>query len=145
MSCTINLIKSLFSFLTSMFDVVSDVVNSMDFLGYNASHAVTSNTFLQHLRGKSTNNNISGENTIWGIVGMVIIFLPGIITLPPTLFIVWPKSWIWKLGVLIVLPLYPISLLLVQITGIFAACCGDKYFGKTHSFVMVAIGMEAFF
>ena len=75
----VGLTKHTFTFCSSLFDVVSDILNSLNFMGY----------YNPRTRNESSGMNISQENSnvtmseyredkIWGIVGLIIVFLPGI-------------------------------------------------------------------
>ena len=61
---------------SSSFDIGSDLINSLDFLGYNISDTITDTVF-----GSNTTEIIdkSEEHKTWGILGIFLIFLPGII------------------------------------------------------------------
>ena len=82
----VNLGKNVFTFLTSLFDVGSDVVNSLDFMGFNVSSklvdTVTGRDSSSHITNTSITTNLSGVVTnytdinyrvdhIWGIIGML--------------------------------------------------------------------------
>ena len=91
----VGLAKHTFTLATSCFDVCSDVLNGLTFLGYynapeinvTATVSDTSHTF----HNKSVWINSTDENAystsvedprdvIWGTVALIIIFLPGIIS-----------------------------------------------------------------
>ena len=83
MGINTNLLNALSTFLSSSFDVGSDLINSLDFMGYNASEtisdtvygtpkALTGNnvsTFLQIRNGTNSSNISEGmaRNTIISI------------------------------------------------------------------------------
>lgn len=89
--------KHTLAFSSSLFDVVSDVINSLNFLGYyNIQNGnitlpgnetfVSENLFLQNNNSSLYNitdtriiEDTNNVHEIWGIISMVFVFLPGII------------------------------------------------------------------
>ena len=92
--------KHSLAFSSSLFDVVSDVVNSLNFLGYYNNSTENRNFITDDIRvlkspiiPQNTTNVCIHENVniwtipedengvhhVWGIVSMVLVFLPGII------------------------------------------------------------------
>ena len=149
--------KYVFMFSASFFDVSSDLVNSLDFLGYNVASKIT-----QKIMGSSevlaennnqylmpdifeTNTNITTVDPYnWGIVGMGIIFLPGLIGgLPYLLIFIDRRLWRWALLVLLVSCTFPIALLLVQLLTIFYVYKNSDACKDHQMYLTAAIGMEA--
>ena len=106
MDCCIGMFKNLFTFGSSLFDLGSDLINSLDFLGYNATSQVSetiadASEELKKLAGISyfsdndvlntTNftatDGIQAVHQIWGRMGIGCIFLPGVIMLPAWLYL----------------------------------------------------------
>ena len=150
--------KSLFTALTSLFDVGSDLINSFDFLGYNASTDLSNkiyDTITSIARndtpscvedGFQSNGNDNVEYNVhetWGYVGIGIIFLPGIIFLHALYYVRKQKS-LFIAGILLV-PIYPVFMLLVQLLGIFTSCSSSNMSKKVQVFIALAVGLEAFF
>ena len=85
------------TFCTSVFDIGSDLINSLDFLGHNVSRTLSDcfsksksfdlpDNFTHVGMLNETNKADSGEvydvHQVWGTVGIFIMFLPGIINIP---------------------------------------------------------------
>ena len=160
--------KNCFTFATSSVDVGSDVINSLDFLGYNISSAIFIQKFTdlvpfnksdlrnstdivypskltttyridqtttrsepsepytadQMWGNQTTANNypndaLNNEET-WGILGIIIIFLPGLISgLPFVGMMIKKRKLGWALLWLIMSFTFPLSFLAIQLLGIF--------------------------
>ena len=97
-----NLFGATSTFGATSFDIGSDLINSLDFLGYNASHIIINNLLNQFYSSKEDHNltctdTFNGTtiaesaekveiHQIWGILGILIMFLPGIASILPFLF-----------------------------------------------------------
>ena len=97
-----NLFGATSTFGATSFDIGSDLINSLDFLGYNASHIILNNLLNQFYSSKEDHNltctdTFNGTtiaesaekveiHQIWGILGILIMFLPGIASILPFLF-----------------------------------------------------------
>ena len=100
--------KRLFTSLLSTFDIVSDLVNSCDFLGYSASNhiinlfygggdlpktqepcqisPVTNGTLNTTFKDDAVNNSMCASDKeevhlMWGILGIVTMFIPGFVAI----------------------------------------------------------------
>ena len=88
--------KHTFAFSSSLFDVVSDVVNSLNFLGYYNNSMDSSNSTFAMIepvnytipQNKTDVSNVTYRNVaeetseahkIWGIISMLLVFLPWVI------------------------------------------------------------------
>ena len=69
--------KVIFKFFTSVSDLTSDVINSLDFLGHNAT-----STIAEVFKAPSDNATSIGMpyriDQTWGALSMFFIFLPGV-------------------------------------------------------------------
>ena len=143
----------------SSFDIGSDLINSLDFLGYNISRTISDTlsssfhtleedrnlTFLDIINGTSTIRSLENyeKHAIWGFLGISIIFLPGIIAIPPIMYYAMNNqkhhSVIYFFGLLF----YPITLILIS----FGSVC--RSFGGRGTLLietsMMMVGNEAFF
>ena len=86
-----DLFSAATTFSASSFDIGSDLVNSLDFLGHNASRIMSESFYLRHdltpgdilnETVKADAREISNLHTIWGTLGISIMFLPGIMRIP---------------------------------------------------------------
>ena len=128
------------TFGSSSFDIGSDLINSLDFLGYNVSDTITDTVF-----GSNTTANIDKyeEHKIWGTLGIFLIFLPGIIApLPIVLALI--ANGEWKIAMMFFVGglFYPITLILLAFGSLFTPCHQQKDLLK---FALVMVGAEAFF
>ena len=170
MGSALDLSKNVFTFATSSVDVGSDVINSLDFLGYNISSAFFIQRISDHVLpfnkseiGNSTDivyplnptttyridqtttsskpsesytvDQIWGNQTtasnyqndtdanvhlIWGILGIIIIFLPGLMSgLPFVGMMIMRRKLGWALLWLLMSFTFPLSFLAIQVLGIF--------------------------
>lgn len=183
MACT-TVVKKLITFASSLFDLGSDFINSLDFLGYNMSgkisslvldsfsssigevdnltmpdQNITTNPSLIALLDGRNNTKMDEMQEIhhfWGILGISIMFLPGIIIQFPFMLKFfkdngcscryWKEIPIRFFGFLI----YPITLIVTQIMSL---CCSveDRYIGDLYmsnsmeKWALGLVAMEAFF
>ena len=83
------------TFCTSVFDIGSDLINSLDFLGHNVSRTISDSlsksVHLPHNltavdmfdeTSKADSREIYDVHQVWGTVGILIMLLPGIINIP---------------------------------------------------------------
>ena len=131
------LTHGLISFFTSILDVISDLINSLNFLGYN----VTSSIF-----GGSANTTTYEQHIQWGYMSIGMMFLPGIITLPVFLmYLTTPRFR--SLGGFIIslmmLPLHPIGLIAAQVLGMISHF--DYVRKDFQQLAKILVGSEAFF
>ena len=66
-----NIIESLASISASVFDITTDIRNSMDFLRYNVSNG-----------SNQGNGVIERSDPVWTGIGIGIVFLPGLLSVP---------------------------------------------------------------
>ena len=140
--------------LPSSFDTGSDLINSLDFLGYNASKevgeagcAVLNQSFRIQWGCDAMDNASSKEHTLWGIVGISLMVLPGIIGVQIK---IWPYISEGKYRKALLLSLvalaYPVILILMAFASIFIG--GIRVFGGNDELMKWTIRLvaaEAFF
>ena len=118
----VGLGKHTFTFSSSLFDVVSDILNSLNFMGYY--NPTTSNeSSWMNISQESSDVTINEyrEDKIWGIVGLIIVFLPGIFSFGPLVLIgIYTREWKYTLKVLVLGVTFPIMLLLAQLVPIYS-------------------------
>ena len=152
-----QLIKSSISCGSTIFDLGSDLLNSLNFLGYGLSSATSKNesvemnfshlSILTHRDQNSTTFSETEElHTIWGIVGLAIMFLPGsIVILERMIALVFDGDWKTCLLEMFVFMLYPILLPLAQIGVLLYSLCGGNVDNEMLEYMAGFLGLEAFF
>merc|ERR1712062_618535 len=99
--------KSCLTLCTSTFDIVSDVLNGLNLLGFmnSSSDDYKLSSYNETFDGSyptlfsapySNGNGTIGENeknTIWGAVGLCIIFVPGVIIMICETIDQWEQNW----------------------------------------------------
>ena len=132
-----NIIESLISIFASVFDITTDLRNSMDFLRYNVTNG-----------SNQGNGIIERSDPLWTGIGIGIVFLPGLLSIP--LFFttaITNRSWKGALAALILSLFYPITLIVVQLLMLLIACTGRGGNGKNKGIqgvAMTMVGLEAF-
>ena len=81
------------SFCSTSFDIGSDLINSLDFLGYNISNRISGEVFGSfgfwiNCSSSEADNHVDttegdGVHNTWGALSIFLMFLPGIITSIP--------------------------------------------------------------
>ena len=132
-----NIIESLISIFASVFDITTDLRNSMDFLRYNVTNG-----------SNQGNGIIERSDPVWTGIGIGIVFLPGLLSIP--LFFttaITNRSWKGAIAALILSLFYPITLIVVQLLMLLIACTGRGDNGKNRGIqgvAMTMVGLEAF-
>ena len=132
-----NIIESLISIFASVFDITTDLRNSMDFLRYNVTNG-----------SNEGNGIIERSDPLWTGIGIGIVFLPGLLSIP--LFFttaITNRSWKGAIAALILSLFYPITLIVVQLLMLLIACTGRGGNGKNRGIqgvAMTMVGLEAF-
>ena len=87
MSINIKLLRDSVTFFSSLYDIGMDLVSALDFLGYNATEklipdimATTNSSDTNLYREKE--DLLEEMHQAWGVFGIGILFLPGIIMAP---------------------------------------------------------------
>jgi hypothetical protein len=175
MNAFIVVTKRLFTSLLSTFDIVSDLVNSCDFLGYNASnqiigqffgrddmpttndpcqiHPGSNGTLNTTFKDDVFNNSICvleeekiEVHLIWGILGIVTMFIPGLVailmfifndSLSKNKFRTGDWSHDWK--IVVILAAFPFSAIVFQFYSTFMY--GIELYG---GFMAIGVALEAF-
>ena len=147
-------------FLASFFDIGTDLINSLDFLGYNVSEMI-SDTVIDSLHSPESTHNVSSvkvsnptnadkiaekyeKHEIWGLLGIFIIFFPGIVAIPPVLFY-QSNMGRYKMAIIfaVLLCCYPITLISISFGSLFRITIGKG--SQILWFTRVMVGAEAFF
>lgn len=155
-----SLIFSAFSTLCSTsFDIGSDLVNSLDFLGYcvsdtiagavsgslSASMECENSSSLQegsYLNSTETSEKCE-EHKIWGTLGILLIFLPGIIApIPFIVVVIFKRGYLTALKFFVGGLFYPITLILFAFTSVFQAFKDED---DAYKWTVQMVGAEAFF
>ena len=155
-----NLFSATSTFGASSFDIGSDLINSLDFLGYNISRTISdtlsnslysseedrNSTYIDAFNGNSTAKFVQNheEHAIWGTLGILIMFLPGIIAMPPFMYsLMKDKEYKDLILFFIGLLFYPITLILMSFGSLFRTFGGKGT--KLREMSMMMVGNEAFF
>ena len=140
-------VNALITVFSVTFDLGSDIINSLDFIGLNATQSILQSAKIC-VRGLDFTCNSTAENThhyreSWGYIGLFLVFLPGILLLPPCLCgAIRNSNWKYLFLFIFMIPVYPITLIIVQLFSLFSACSWiDK---GVQRVAMLALGMEAF-
>ena len=156
--------KHTLTFSSSLFDVASDVINSLNFLGYyneitNSSEQTlngsidTNHSLLYHnasyLSNILTLNEVEETNDvhqIWGVLCMLMIFLPGIIA--GSFFVVWLifecikerncEIFLAGIGFLLISIFFPFVFIIMQVATILHVI-RKKKIDSSFTFLLVAI------
>ena len=194
MTTTMNIylafFKRLLTTILSTFDIVSDLVNSCDFLGYEASVQIKSSifggnknvsipkwyvdtskmcggpNFTSHEASTIVNEKIIDQGTIkdfqnssscfddrrkihtvWGSVAIVIMLIPGIMTIIMTCstktkyeyFTMRHGTVFARIRNLVALLMFPLTVILFQIYGVFS-----HQNTEVHGFMAIGVALEAF-
>ena len=139
--------NNMMTFLGSIVDVVSDVINSLDLLGLNATKWMMASTNIcPSIRANfefKCNPTVEKHDS-WGYAGLGIIFLPGIVLLPYFLLgAIRNKYWKFLVLMIVLLPAYPILLILTQLFSLLSFCSVTDQ--SARKIGLMAFGMEAFF
>jgi len=108
----------LWTISTSIFDVGSDFINSLDFLGYNIS-----TTIVDSIAGSTNTTDEYIVHQKWGYASLSIIFLPGLAMLPAgVLNSLSIKKWGPMIVCIILVPTYPLAMLVAEVALIYHTC-----------------------
>ena len=133
-----NILQLVNTSLFSTFDVISDFLLSLDFIGLSLKPKLAKEAF----------NITMSEPEIhptWGYITMSIIFLPGLIMLPILIYIsIVVKNKKYILIGLSLIPLFPFAMIVFQISHIFSYCKHRVHFKEVASLAMILTGTEAF-
>ena len=137
------------TFFSTLTDIASDLANSMEFIGYNISEinmdAISKASIALIGSGKDVKEGFEEYNRpiTWGRIGILIIFLPGIITLPPFLALSVKKNKFWITFVFsFCLLLYPFTFIFVSFASLVQALRSKDAFLST---TQAMVGAEVFF
>ena len=131
------------TFFTSVFDVISDFINSMEFLGYGISSHDTDIVPGQN-DTEITFNDRAHPN--WAICSILTIFLPGILSgIPALIQKYYDKNYPGMLLAAAVMLLFPFILVVQQIRGIINAYRKQKRGFNSRDDHAYYVGAEAYF
>ena len=134
-----EVLKPIMNVCASTFDMGSDLINSLDFLGYNATTSISSTVL-----GSSNISNGYEVHHIWGIVGISIMFMPGLAFLPFVVMLKFDEKN-WKFGLYVLfLPIMPLLQVLIHCYSTWSACKDGKLDSDGKQVLMFNIGIEAF-
>ena len=109
-----------YKFSMSLFDVITDIINSV---------------------------NMLSANKIWGSVGLMLVFMPGIIMGITFAADARSKKYIWSLQLIFILfgVLFPITFPLLHVTAIYKSLFPTKaeYESWIFSFIVAGMGVES--
>ena len=134
-----GLAKQIFTFGTSSFDMGSDIANALTFMGYFTSSMNNGTSNVSH-SSPYYNNQTIWENTtddglnvtairdrvhqIWGTMGLILVCVPGIITMFPYLIgAIYKKEWDMVCIYLIIALTFPLLFIVIQLVGVIMVCC----------------------
>ena len=162
MSFWFNLGNSIVSFSFSLADVISDIFNSLDLMNPAQIQETTTrpiktiqpNKTMEQLINERYSQIIKGNCDIrnihmdeyWGVIGFILVFIPGILLLPPFLCgAMRQKDWRWFLIFLFLLPIYPVTLVLLQWLYIVSNFYKAEWLNAISEIANIFVAMEAFF
>lgn len=156
----IGLGKHTFTFSSSLFDVVSDILNSLTFMGYynpltnNASSLSFNNysfsTNQYHWINSETNCTIKTVeyptaedgyrvDQIWGIIGFIIVMLPGIVAgIPFVIAQLYNRELCGAFFFMLASLSFPVAFLILQLVAIIKICFKSNI-GSIYSWVIVMV------
>ena len=157
-----NLGNSIVSFSFSLADVVSDIFNSLGLMNaievkkapQQSIITIEPNKTIERMIDERYSLLMQGNCDIknihmdeyWGIIGFIIVFVPGILLLPPFLCgAIRQKDWRWFLIFSFLLPIYPVTLVLLQILYVVSNFCKAECLNAVSEIANIFIAMEAFF
>ena len=152
MAISEQIIRASFTFFSTLLDIVSDFANSLEFMGYNIRN-VTVNTLFEASKALIKSDKLTKDFKFeaehynhpetWGRIGIFIIFLPGIITLPPFLVVsIKKKKYLMAVLVSLFLLMYPITFIIVSFASLVQSVRGKDAFLPTTE---TMVGAEVFF
>ena len=132
----VNFAKNLFTFISSLFDVGSDVINSLDFMNISST-VVDSMERIQESSslGNVTDSMNSSEYDIdnnngeyrddfsWGVISMCIVFLPGMLAAIPMIVYSMDKSWKVVVVAMVLSVTFPVAFFKLTVCGIIHCTC----------------------
>ena len=162
MSFWFNLGNSIVSFSFSLADVISDIFNSLDLMNpaqiqetiTRPIKTIQPNKTMEQLINERYSQIIKGNCDIrnihmdeyWGVIGFILVFIPGILLLPPFLCgAMRQKDWRWFLIFLFLLPIYPVTLVLLQWLYIVSNFYKAEWLNAISEIANIFVAMEAFF
>ena len=161
--------KHTLTFSSSLFDVVSDVINSLNFLGYYKnttdidSFYTNRSRFLEnftYIDSGVCNNTLEREveendqvHQIWGILSMVLVFLPGIVggfCLTAVILYEAAEQKSCKVAqvaqvfvLLVVSIMFPFAFLISQLTVLVMVCMNEEIDQDIQFFITGITNIEA--
>ena len=141
-------ISSLCTSVFTSLDIGSDLINSLDFFGYNASSSFTSKIGFRSNNHSAIYQHESRPeiHKIWGSMGIFAMFLPGIILIPPFLVqdlvnLTGVDRLVNSLSSVLCCVFFPIAIVSATMLNIFKKCHDDECL----RIINILLGAEAFF
>ena len=140
MGCLSGVLNVMVTICSSMFDVGSDFINSLDLLGYNASTTIASTVV-----GTTNDTEEFVAHQMWGYVGLGIMWLPGWLVLP--IFILWSFSarrcFFFIVGICL-FATYPLAMIVIEMAFLIQTCYKREINKSGKQFIMLLlISIEA--
>ena len=133
-----NVIQLVTTSLCSTFDVISDFLLSLDFIGFRLKPKLMKEAF-------NITTSASEIQPTWGYITMSIIFLPGLLLFPIIIYIsIVDKNKKYIIIGLSLIPLYPFAMIVFQISQIFSFLKHRVQYKEVASLAMILTGTEAF-
>ena len=154
----IGFAKHTIAFVSSSFDMGSDFVNALNFLGYfknssptNVTLSLSNSSFLSNTSNMTVGNveepmvAIKDQvHYIWGILSMFLIFLPGLVGFFPIVIKnIFERNWCVAFALLGSSILFPIFFLGYQLFAIIRICIKREVNQFEKTFITTLTGLEA--
>ena len=133
-----NIIQLVNTALFSTFDVLSDFLLSLDFIGLSLKLKIAKEAF-------NITMNEPEIHPTWGYITMGIMFLPGLIIWPILIYMsIVVRNKKYALIGLFLIPLFPFAMIVFQISQIVSFCKHRVQYKEVTSLAMILTGTEAF-
>ena len=133
-----NIIQLVNTALFSTFDVLSDFLLSLDFIGLSLKLKIAKEAF-------NITMNEPEIHPTWGYITMGIMFLPGLIIWPILIYMsIVVRNKKYALIGLFLIPLFPFAMIVFQISQIISFCKHRVQYKEVTSLAMILTGTEAF-
>lgn len=148
-----DFLKHAFAFGSSLFDVGSDFVNALTFLGYYQSPSIKHHFDNYDDFDKERKHNVSTYHLVdrdidtvhktWGVLSMSLIFIPGFCAGVPILITeIWSRKWKDAARSTALILFFPIFLFGLQFKAMISTIRKIKVTSFDQSMVQALIGIE---
>ena len=154
--CIDGIAKHTFALGSSSFDMGSDLVNGLSFLGYfettNENSSASNLSFsLENFINKTVavsevpNDNIEDQvHKIWGILSILFMFLPGfVIGFPIVINNICKRDWLKAFGWLVISIFFPVLFIFVQLYAIIMTCLKKELSQEFQTAITIMTAAEA--